>query len=49
MLDLLPDPARITLIAATGLYTGFWLLVLAIAFTSSLRQRLRGWRTLSRS
>ena len=41
MLDLLPDPARIALLAASGLYAGFWLLVLVLAGVSSV------WRCLS--
>ena len=48
MLELLPDPARIALIASSVAYGGFWLLVLAFALTSSLWRRLRAWRALSR-
>ena len=40
MLDLLPDPARISLLVATGLYAGFWLFILAVAGVSSAWRRL---------
>ena len=40
MLDLLSDPARITLVTATGLYAGFWLFVLAFAGVNSVWRRL---------
>ena len=40
MLDLLPDPARIALIAVSGLYAGFWALVLLLAGVSSVWRRL---------
>jgi len=40
MLDLLPDPARYSLIVASGLYAGFWLFILALAGVSSVWRRL---------
>ena len=40
MLDLLSDPARITLVTATGLCAGFWLFVLAFAGVNSVWRRL---------
>lgn len=34
MLDLLPDPARLAVIASSVAYAGFWSLVLAFALVS---------------